>query len=55
MYAAIAGMERVLTISRVSEHTGFAFLRSAAVYSDRLVIFPGENYDIFLYAPIPNS
>ena len=47
LHGAIAGLDRVLAISRVSEHTGFAFLRSAAVYSDRLVIFPRENYDIF--------
>ena len=40
LFSAIESMERVLVISRVSEHTGFAFLTSGAVYSDRLIVFP---------------
>lgn len=39
LYAAISDLERVLVTSRVSEHLSFAFLPSAAVFSDRLLVF----------------
>ena len=45
--AAIAGLERVLAVSRVSEHPGFAFLPSRTVYSDRLIVFPYDAYELF--------
>ena len=47
LFAAVAGRERVLTVSRVSENTGIAFLPSGAVYSDRLIVFPVETYSVF--------
>ena len=47
LHAAISGLERVLAISRVSEHTGLAFLQSGTVYNDRLIIFPFETYAVF--------
>ena len=47
LYAAIAGLDRVLVISRVSEHATFSFLVTGSVYSDRLVVFPFETYAAF--------
>ena len=44
LYSSIGTLDRVLAISRVSEHTGFAFLQSSAVFSDRLVVFPMETF-----------
>ena len=38
--AAIAGLERVLVISRVGEHVAFAFLPTGMVFAERLVVFP---------------
>ena len=45
--ATRAGFDRVLAISRVSEHAPFAFLHRGMVYSDRLVIFPLDAYAAF--------
>ena len=47
LQTAIDGLERVLVISRVSEHAGIGFLRSGAVYSDRLIVFPFETFSVF--------
>ena len=47
LYQAIAGLERVLATSRVSEHSAFAFLPSGVVYSDRLIVFPLAHYGAF--------
>ena len=47
LYAAIAGLRRVLVTSRVSEHMAFIFLPSYMVYSDRLVVFPNESSGYF--------
>ena len=44
LYRSIDALDRVLAISRVSEHTGLAFLQSNAVFSDRLVVFPMETF-----------
>ncbi|MGH9525100.1 MAG: Eco57I restriction-modification methylase domain-containing protein, partial [Terriglobales bacterium] len=41
------GLARVLAISRVSNHVAFAFLDSAVVASDRLVIFASESFSLF--------
>jgi hypothetical protein len=38
LYAAIAGLERVLVISQVTQHVVFAFLPSGMVYSHRLYV-----------------
>lgn len=40
MMAAIAGLERVLVISRVSKRMGFALVPSGSVWSEQLVVFP---------------
>ena len=40
LYAAISSLNRVLVISRVSEHCAFCFLPSNLVFADRLVVFP---------------
>ena len=42
LFAATAGLTRVLAISRVSEHTSLAFLESGTIFSDRLIVFPFE-------------
>ena len=47
LYLAISGLSRLLAISRVSEHVAFAFLRTGVVYSDRLVVFPFDTYNVF--------
>ena len=43
----IAGLDRVLVISRVSEHAAFSFLVTGSVYSDRLVVVPLKTYAAF--------
>ena len=40
LYTAIAGMERVLAISQVTQHLGVAFLPAGMVYAHRLNVFP---------------
>ena len=47
LFAAIAGLERVLTISRVSQWVAFTFLPSRMVYAERLVVFPFEREAMF--------
>ena len=42
LFAATAGLTRVLAISRVSELTSLAFLESGTIFSDRLIVFPFE-------------
>ena len=40
LYAAVAPLEQVLVVSRVTEHLGIAKLPNPQVYADRLVVFP---------------
>ena len=47
LFSAVTNLNRVISISRVSEHTGLAFLQSSAVFSDRLVVFPFETFAAF--------
>lgn len=47
LVSAIAGLERVLVISRVTEHTGFAFMPNGVVFADRLIVFPFQTYAAF--------
>ena len=47
LFTASHKVKRLLAISRVSQHTAFAFLRTKMIYSDRLVVFPAETYDWF--------
>ncbi|MHC5734911.1 Eco57I restriction-modification methylase domain-containing protein [Nostoc sp.] len=47
LYQAIASLERVLVISRVTEHPGFTFLPAGTVYSERLTVFGDSRYCFF--------
>ncbi len=47
LYAAIKPLKRVLTISRVTEHMGFAFLPVNIIHADRLALFPNETSAFF--------
>jgi N-6 DNA Methylase len=47
LYAAINGMQRVLTISQVNSHVQFAFLPERMVFSHTLVIFQINSYSAF--------
>jgi hypothetical protein len=42
LYRRIAGMERVIAISRITNYLAFAFLPSSYVFSDRLAILPNR-------------
>ena len=45
--AAIAGLDRVLVISRVGQRAALAFLPTGAVFADSLIVFPFETYAAF--------
>ena len=47
LYAAIAGLERVLVIPVVSSKINFAFLPNQMVYAHKLIVFPFEQYSAF--------
>ncbi len=47
LQGAIAGLDRVLAISRVTQHVGFAYLPAGKVYADRLIIFPSPTHAAF--------
>jgi hypothetical protein len=47
LYAAIAGLERVLVISQVTSHVQFAFLPARMVFSHALNVFPFTTYAAF--------
>src|ERR1700679_1187804 len=47
LYAAIAGMDRVLVIARVGQQVAFTFLPSGAVFSEQLIVFPLSSYGAF--------
>ena len=47
LYAAIAGLERLLAISQTSKTIAFAFLRTSTVYSHKLIVFPYRTYAAF--------
>ena len=40
LYATIAGLDRVLVISRVGQQAAFTFLSAHMVYADSLIVFP---------------
>lgn len=40
LHAAIAGLNRVLVISRIGQHASFTFLHAGSVFSESLVAFP---------------
>lgn len=45
--SAVAGLERVLVISRVGQHAAFAFLGADSVFAESLVVFPFQSYAAF--------
>ena len=47
LYAAIAGLERVLAISRVGQHGAIESLQAGMVFSDSLIVFPFETRGAF--------
>ncbi len=47
LFAAIAGLDRVLAISQVTHHAAFAFLPAKMVYAHRLNIFPLPTHAAF--------
>ena len=47
LHVAVAGLDRVLTLSRVGQHGALAFLPTRMVYADSLIIFPYETYSAF--------
>ncbi|HOU53048.1 MAG TPA: N-6 DNA methylase [Myxococcota bacterium] len=47
LYAAIAGLERVLVISRVGQQAAVSFLPAAMVYADSLIVFPFPTHAAF--------
>jgi hypothetical protein len=47
LYTTIASKQRIMVVSRVTEHLGIAKLRSHQVFADRLVIFAFESMAAF--------
>ena len=47
LFAATAGLERVLAISRVGQHAAFTFLPSDMVYAESTIVFPLTNHAAF--------
>ena len=47
LYAAVAGLERVLAVSRVGQHAAFAFLPRGMVYAESMIIFPLTTHAAF--------
>ena len=47
LYAAIAGLQRVLVVSQTSKTLAFAFLSAGTVYSHKLIIFTYATYAAF--------
>jgi hypothetical protein len=47
LQAAIAGLDRVLVISRIGRQAAFAFLPARIVYSESLVVVPFSSYAAF--------
>ena len=47
LFAAIAGLERVLAISRVGQQAALAFLPAGLVYAESTIVFPLTNHAAF--------
>ena len=47
LYAAIAGLERLLAISRVGQQAALAFLPAGMVYADSIIVFPFSSHAAF--------
>jgi hypothetical protein len=47
LYEAIAGLNRVLVLSRVGQHGAFSFLPAGMVYSEAVIVFARDSYTLF--------
>ena len=47
MYIAIAGLDRVLVVSRVGQQAAFTFLSTGMVLAESLIVFPFSSYAAF--------
>ena len=47
LYAKTAGLNRVLVVARIGQHSSFTFLSSATVFSDSLVVFATSSDSAF--------
>ena len=47
LYAAVAGLDRVLAISRIGQHAAFTFLPKDMVYAETTIIFPFTTHAAF--------
>lgn len=47
LFRAIAGLPRVLVISRISNSFGLTFLPAGMTYNEKIVIFPMESWEAF--------
>ena len=47
LYATIAGLERVIVVSRVGHHAGMAFLPAGMVYAESSIVFPFTTFAAF--------
>ena len=47
LYSTIAGLKRVLVISRVGQQASFAFLPAGRVYAESTIVFPLSTYAAF--------
>ena len=47
LYAAIAGLERVLAISRVGQQVALVFLPTGMVYAETTIVFPFSDHAAF--------
>ena len=47
LYAAVAGLERVLTLSRIGQHAAFTFLPSGMTYAETTIVFPFDTHAAF--------
>ena len=47
LYTAVAGLDRVLAISRVGQHAAFTFLPKDRVYAESMIIFPFTTHSAF--------
>ena len=47
LYAAIAGLDRVLVISRIGQIAAFTFLPAGMAYSDSIIVCPLDTYAAF--------
>ena len=47
LFAATAGLERVLAISRIGQHAAFTFLPNDMVYAEATIVFPFDTHAAF--------